>query len=61
MLYTTFKLVIFGWILQLVLQYRMAAVPVMISLVVIGASVLLFQHVSFTRMRAPVRFWAKVR
>ena len=61
MLDTILKLVIFGWIFQLVLQYRMAAVPVMISLVAIGASVLLLQHASFPRMRTPVRLSAKVR
>ena len=61
MLYTAFKLVIFGWILQLVLQYGMAAVPVMISLVAIGTSILLLQHASFTRTKAPVRLSAKVR
>jgi len=61
MLYTTFKLVIFGWILQLVIQYQMAAFPVMISLAAIGASILLLQHVSFTRTKASVRFSAKVR
>ncbi len=61
MLDTILKLVIFGWIFQLVLEYRIAAGPVVLLLVVIGASVLIFQHASFTRTRTPVRLSAKVR
>jgi|GEM_PF-4366598 len=71
MLYTTFTLIIFGWMLLLVLRYGMAALPVMISLAAIAASVRLIQYASFMRTslirnsfkrtKAPVRLSTKIR
>lgn len=63
MLYTVFTLLIFGWMVLLVLQYGMAAVPVMISLAAIAGSVWLIHHhhASFTRAKVPVRFSTKFR
>jgi hypothetical protein len=61
MLYTAFMLVMFGWMLLLLLQFGMAALPLVILLTSIMASIWLFQQTSFGRTKAPVRLSAKAR
>jgi hypothetical protein len=61
MLYTAFMLVMFGWMLLLVLQFGMAALPVVILLTAIMTSIRLVQYASFTRTKALVRLSAKAR
>ncbi len=61
MLYTAFMLVMFGWMLLLVLQYGMAALPVVILLTIIMASIWLVQQTAFARTKALVRLAAEVR
>jgi hypothetical protein len=61
MLYTAFMLVMFGWMLLLVLQFGMAALPVVILLTAIMTSIRLVQYASFTRTKVLVRLSAKAR